>query len=78
MWSKRLVIDGIWWRVRAGAPWRDVLARYGPRQTVYSLFRRWQRSGVWVQLVTAMQARADADGRLCWKVNVDSTICRAR
>lgn len=25
----------------------DVPARYGPWQTVYGLFRRWQRNGVW-------------------------------
>ncbi|WP_196468587.1 transposase [Planomonospora sp. ID91781] len=28
-WSKRRLIDGIRWRVRTGAPWRDV-PRYGP------------------------------------------------
>ncbi|WP_257226632.1 transposase [Rhodococcus opacus] len=36
------------WRIRAGTPCRDVPARYGPWQTVYWLFRRWQRAGVWV------------------------------
>lgn len=63
--------------MRTGAPWRDVPARYGPWQTVYGLFRRWQRCGVWAQVVTALQARADAAGRIRWEVNVDSTVCRA-
>ena len=40
-WTKRQLIDGIRWRTRTGAPWRDVPARYGPWQTVYGLFRRW-------------------------------------
>jgi transposase len=40
-WSKRQLIDGIRWRVRAGTPWRDVPPAYGPWQTVYGLFRRW-------------------------------------
>ncbi|MEU1846255.1 IS5 family transposase [Micromonospora sediminicola] len=77
VWSRRLLIDGIRWRVRTGCPWRDLPPEYGPWQTVYGLFRRWQRFGVWAQVLTALQARADAAGLICWEVNVDSTICRA-
>jgi transposase len=63
--------------VRVGAPWRDVPACYGPWQTVYGLFRRWQRAGVWQRIVTGLQARAAAAGLICWDVSVDSTIARA-
>ena len=28
-WTKRQLINGIRWRTRTGAPWRDVPARYG-------------------------------------------------
>ena len=42
---KRTLIDGIRWRVRVGSPWRDVPERYGPWQSVYWLFRTWQRLG---------------------------------
>ena len=59
-WTKRQLIDGIRWRTRTGAPWRDVPARYGPWQTVYGLFRRWQRDGTWQRILTALQAQADA------------------
>ena len=76
-WTKRQLIDGIRWRVRAGAPWRDVPQAYGPWQTVYGLFRRWQRDGTWRQVLTGLQARADAAGLICWDVSVDSTIARA-
>jgi transposase len=76
-WSKRQLIDGIRWRVRTSAPWRDVPPQYGPWQTVYGLFRRWQRNGVWRQILTALQARADAAGLITWDVSVDSTIARA-
>jgi len=34
-WTKRMLIDGIRWRIRVGAPWRDIPARYGPWPTVY-------------------------------------------
>lgn len=76
-WSKRLLIDGIRWRTRVGAPWRDVPECYGPWQTVYGLFRRWQRDGTWRRIVTGLQASADADGLITWDVSVDSTINRA-
>ena len=76
-WTKRQLIDGIRWRARAGAPWRDVPSAYGPWQTVYGLFRRWQRDGTWRQVLTGLQARADAAGLITWDVSVDFTVARA-
>jgi len=75
--TKRQLIDGIRWRTRAGAPWRDVPERYGPWETVYGLFRRWQRDGTWHRIFEQLQARADAEGLITWDVSVDSTIARA-
>lgn len=77
LFSKRQLIDGIRWRVRTGAPWRDVPACYGSWSAAYALFRRYQRDGTWAQIVTALQARADAAGRITWDVSVDATIARA-
>ena len=76
-WTKRQLINGIRWRTRTGAPWRDVPAAYGPWQTVYGLFRRWQRNGAWRAILTALQGRADAAGLITWDVSVDSTVARA-
>lgn len=75
--AKRQLIDGIRWRVRTGSPWRDVPARYGPWQTVYGLFRHWQRDGTWARILTALQTRAEGWGLITWQVSVDSTIARA-
>ena len=50
---------------------------YGRWQTVYGLFRRWQRDGTRARVVTRLQAAADAAGRICWRLSVDSTVCRA-
>ncbi|WP_370221285.1 IS5 family transposase [Kitasatospora sp. MAP12-22] len=77
VWSKQQLINGIRWRTRTGAPWRDVPARYGEWETVYGLFRRWQRDGTWSQILTQLQAQADAKGLITWDVSVDSTIARA-
>ncbi|MFD5271615.1 transposase [Streptomyces sp. NPDC058335] len=58
------MIDGIRWRTRAGAPWRDVPQRYGSWDRAYDLFRRRQRDGtrkqVFVQLQAAWLARRSA------------------
>ena len=76
-WTKRQLIDGIRWRTRVGSPWRDVPVCYGPWQTVYGLFRRWQRDGTWRHILVGLQARADAAGLITWDVSVDTTIARA-
>lgn len=76
-WTKRQIIDGIRWRVRTGTPWRDVPETYPPWQTLYDWFRRWQRDGTWASILAALQADADAAGRIDWTVSVDSTVSRA-
>jgi transposase len=77
-WARRQLINGIRWRARTGSPWRDVPPQYGPWQSVYGLFRRWQRDGTWKRLLTALQALADAAGHVTWDVSVDSGTARAR
>jgi transposase len=43
----RRVLNGIFWVLRSGAPWRDLPERYGPRTTCYNRFVRWRKAGVW-------------------------------
>ncbi|MGS2620195.1 IS5 family transposase [Micromonospora sp. LZ34] len=76
-WTKRQLIDGIRWRTRVGAPWRDVPECYGSWAAAYAVFRRWQRDGTWAKILTTLQALADAAGRVTWDVSVDSSVARA-
>jgi transposase len=74
----RMVVNAIVWRLRTGAPWRDLPARFGPWETAYSRFRRWQRTGVWDRVLADLQAAADADGAFDWALHfVDGTTIRA-
>jgi transposase len=77
-WSDhRLLIDGVFHRVRTGTPWRDLPERFGPWQTVYNRHRRWSADGTWERILSALQTGCDeAEGR-AWTVAVDSTIVRA-
>src|SRR4051812_35083856 len=74
----RLMVEAMVWRLRTGAPWRDLPERYGPWQSVYTRFRRGQRSGVWERALAAAHAEADARGELDWSLHfLDGTIIRA-
>jgi putative transposase len=46
-WAEhRMIINGMFWVLCSGAPWRDLPERYGPWKTVYNRFNRWSKSGV--------------------------------
>ncbi len=75
--DQRQVINGILWRLRVGAPWRDVPARYGPWQTCYDRFVRWRRDGTWERLLALAQSAADAAGEITWSICIDGTVVRA-
>ncbi len=62
----RKVINGIVWRLKTGAPWRDIPERYGPWQTCWDRFTRWERSGDWQRILQMLQAHADAAGDIDW------------
>src|SRR5262245_40102463 len=58
----RQIINGILWLLRTGAPWRDLPERYGPWRTVATRFYRWQKAGVWQQVLSAVQEASDQAG----------------
>ena len=43
----RQMINGVLWRTRTGAPWRDLPSSYGNWKGVYSRHRRWSGDGTW-------------------------------
>jgi transposase len=50
----RRVLNGIFWILRSGSPWRDLPSRYGPYTTCYNRFRRWTKKGVWDRIMDAI------------------------
>jgi transposase len=74
----RTVLNGILWVLRTGSPWRDLPERYGPWQTVYSRFRRWQEASVWDRVLRLLQEEAAHDDTLDGSlVMIDGSNVRA-
>jgi transposase len=73
----RTVVDAILWKLRTGAPWRDLPERYGPWRTAYDRFVRWRRDGTWDRLLADAQTKSDAVGEIVWEVSVDGSSIRA-
>jgi transposase len=74
----RLMLDGIFWILGTGAPWRDLPERFGPWQTVYDHFRKWRKAGVFAAIIEALQIRLDRQGLIDWELwCVDGASVRA-
>lgn len=74
----RQVLNGVFWILRTGAPWRDLPECYGPWTTVYFRFREWERNGVIDRMMTQLQSRLDRDGNIDWDLwCIDGTSVRA-
>ena len=57
----RRVLNGIFWRLRTGAPWADIPSRYGPHTTCVNRFNRWRKAGVWDYLLEAVSKAYDGN-----------------
>jgi transposase len=69
--NDRRVLNGIFWVLRSGAPWRDLPETYGSRTTCYNRFVRWRRAGVWDQIMDALAAGHDAAVQM-----IDTSVVR--
>ncbi len=78
-WSEfRTIVNGMFWILFSGASWRDLPERYGPWQTVYNRFRRWQDDCTFDNILRALQMKLNDEGLLDWSLfGLDSTSVRA-
>ena len=45
--NNRNIMEAILWKLRTGAPWRDVPKELCPWKTAYNRFNRWAQKGLW-------------------------------
>jgi transposase len=69
--NDRRVLNGIFWVLCSGAPWRDLPDNFGPYTTCYNRFVRWRRAGVWGGIMNALAATHDAAVQM-----IDTSIVR--
>jgi len=74
----RKILNGLFWILNTGSPWRDLPERYGPWQTIYDRFCRWRRDGLFDRIIEALQIRLDKNGHIDWDLwCVDGSSIRA-
>ena len=74
----RIMLNGMLWILRSGAPWRDLPERYGNYKSVNHRFNRWRRDGTFDRVLKALQIRLDKQGKIDWDLwLVDGTSIRA-
>ncbi len=59
------------WKVRVGAPWRDLPDEFGPWNSVFQRFRRWAKKGVFERIFNALSGEQDFEYAM-----IDGTIIR--
>jgi transposase len=69
--NDRRVLNGIFWVLRSGAPWRDLPDNFGPYTTCYNRFVRSRRAGVWAKIMSALAGAHDAAVQM-----IDTSIVR--
>src|SRR4051794_16831727 len=73
----RRALEGIAWRYRTGAPWRDLPTEFGSWQTVWERHFRWSHDGTYHRVFAAAQDAGMITDRVEQILSVDSTIVRA-
>lgn len=70
--DNRLMVNGMLWILKTGAPWRDLPERFGPWKSVFTRFSRWTKAGLWKKVFDEVSKDRDTESHM-----IDSTIVRA-
>ncbi len=70
--DNRRFLEAVLWRVRTGAPWRDLPGDFGRWNSVFQRFRRWVKGGVFERVFACLSDEPDFEHAL-----IDGTIVTA-
>jgi transposase len=62
--SDEMILNGILWICRTGAPWKDMPGRYPPYQTCHRRYQEWVRKGVWVKILSKLSLDLKKRGKM--------------
>lgn len=69
--DNRKFLNGVFWVLRTGAPWRDMPPVYGNWNSIYQRFRRWRIKRVWEKILEALIDEPDME----WLM-IDASHCK--
>ena len=69
--DNRRFINGVFWILRTGAPWRDLPPSYGDWKNTHRRFCRWRDKGVWEALLEQLIDAPDYEWRM-----IDASHCK--
>ena len=70
--NNRIMLNGMIWIARSGAPWRDLPECYGPWESVYSRFRKWIEDGILDNIFHILSLDAELED-----LSIDASIVKA-
>lgn len=72
------MVDGMFWVLVTGAPWRDLPEEFGPWQTVYDRFDRCRRGGMIDRILDRLKLKRNEQGKIdCDLFCIDGSNVRA-
>lgn len=57
----RPILVGLFWMMRTGVGWREILPQFGPWHTADSRYQQWCRDGTWARIVAALPPALSGD-----------------
>ena len=69
--NNRQFINAVFWILRTGAPWRDLLPDFGGWSNTHRRFIRWRNAGVWEKLLDVLIEDPDYE----WLM-IDASHCK--
>jgi len=76
--DRRQIVDGIFWILRTGSPWRDLPEEFGPWQSAWRLFDKWNSDGTWERILQRLRGAFVDLGEIDHELwCIDGTVVRA-
>jgi transposase len=69
--NNRRFLNGVFWVLRTGAPWRDLPPDYGDWKNTHRRFCRWRDKGRWERILEALTQSPDYE----WLM-IDASHCK--
>lgn len=76
--NRRKVVNGIFWILRTGAPWRDMPREFGAWQTAWRVFDQWNGNGILDRILQSLRATRIGNRKLDHELwCIDGSVIRA-